>query len=230
MGNNLLFIHQTDNPLAVPAAEVRSTVLAAAEAPLVSNPELEQLNAHIMDAIQDLIDDGHIYVESSGITGDRCIVINMTEFTEPELGQRISQVTAGMGLLMAFMFDDNAWAFGDETAEFTTSTNDWHADWASPRGIEEWLRYTTNNMIFAQSNSGTGVDFLVIAETKKPESFIQTIYHPTHDVYQVEVREDGPDTHYVAMVDNFHDTLAAFNYWITHRARTPEADWELADL
>ena len=230
MGNTDLLIHKPVAPLTMPDQELIETVVAAANGAWVSDEYLEQLHNKILEDNRNLIDDGLLYPEGTGLRGDHCLVVDVSDHVVPVLVKRLSQITAGRGLVVVSELHDLVFAYGDEIPDMAIRTNEWDIAWASLRALPQWLDRTTEDMIFYHQRGDNAVDFLIVEDTSKEQHFIQTIYRPAQDAYQVEVRDGGPDAHYQALIDSDDETLAAFQTWMATRERLPQADWTLIDM
>ena len=230
MGNTDLIIHKPDAPLTMPDQEVIGAVVAATDGPQVSDEYLVQLHNQILQDNRDLIDDGLLYPDRTGLRGERCLVVDVSDHVVSLVIKRLSQTTAGKGLVVVSELDGLVFAFGDEIPGMSIRTNEWDIAWASLRALPQWLGRTTQEMIFYHDHGSDAVDFLVVEDTSKEHQFIQTIYRPAIEAYQVEVRDGGPDAHYQAMIASYDETLATFETWMATGERLPQVGWALIDM
>ena len=230
MGNTDLIIHKPDAPLTMPDQELIEAVVAATDGPQVSDEYLEQLHNQILQDNRDLIEDGLLYPDRTGLRGERCLVVDVSDHVVPLLVKRLSHIAAGMGLVVVSELDDLVFAYGNEIPGMSIRTYEWDIAWASPRALPQWLERTTMAMNFYHDRGDDAVDFLIIEDTSKEHQFIQTIYRPAIEAYQVEVRDGGADAHYQAMIASYDETLAAFETWMATGERLPQVDWALIDM
>lgn len=230
MGNTDLLIHKPVTPLAMPDRELIEAVVAAADGPQVSDEYLERLHNKILQDNRDLIDDGLLYPETTGLQGDRCLVVDVSDHVVPLLVKRLSQFAAGRGLSVVSELHDLVFAYGDEIPDMAIRTNEWDIAWASLRALPQWLHRTTEDMIFYHQRGDNAVDFLIVEDTSKEQHFIQTIYRPAQDAYQVEVRDGGPDAHYQALIASYDETLTTFRTWMSIGECPPEINWTPIDM
>lgn len=230
MGNTDLIIHKPDAPLAAPNQEVIEAVVAAANGPLVADEQLEQLRNQVLEHNHDLIDDGFLYPDGTELRGGRCLVVDVHDTVVSLVVHRLSQFAAGTGLVVVSELDDLVLAYGDDTPDMFIRTYDWDIAWASPRALPQWLTRVTEEMNYYHDQGSTDVNFLIVGDAHDDEQYIQTMYLPAKEAYQVEVRDGGPEAHYQAMIASYDETLAAFESWVATRERLPRVDWMLIDM
>ncbi|AGS35480.1 hypothetical protein B841_10040 [Corynebacterium maris DSM 45190] len=168
------------------------------------------------------------------LTGDRCLLIAVDESSVNATGQWLSALSLSNHLGLASATDKAVIFCGDETDEFTTETADIEMPTFSRAELPHLLDAVRKAQVDAHADHGKqdfAEDFLIVGMDEKPEYYVQAVYRPEQESWQVEYRLGAQSRHYLATVREQEEVRQIFFDWVTRdTAYQTRHDWRLLEF
>ncbi len=155
--------------------------------------------------------DGHVR-----LIGDRCLLMPVEESSVPAAGQWLSAVSLENHLGLASATEEAVIFHGDETDEFTTETAAVDMPTYSPAALGHLLDSVKQVQIDGYTEDGPqdfADDFLIVGQAGKPEYYMQAVYRPAEQRWQVEYRLGAQTRHFLTTMSAQEDVEQAYADW-----------------
>ena len=204
--------------------------LRADRAAVTGHGKLEELRTRINNEAGFLpeeisLADGHVR-----LVGDRCLLMAVEDSTVPAAGQWLSALCLDNHLGLASSTDEAVIFHGDETEDFSTETAEIEMPTYSPAALGYLLRSVKQAQVEGEADDFAH-DFLIVGQAEKPEYYMQAVYQPQEQTWQVEYRLGAQTRHYLTTMSSQKEVEQAFTDWVARDTGYQQRhDWRLLDF
>lgn len=206
--------------------------LRADRVDVTGHPKLESLRETINAG--ELPDDITLADGHARLVGDRCLFVAVEESSVPSAGQWLSAISLENNLGLASASEEAVIFHGDETEDFTTETAAIEMPTYSPAALGYLLRSVKQVQIDGYTEDGPqdfADDFLIVSQSDKPEYYMQAVYRPGEQSWQVEYRLGAQTRHFLTTMPSQEDVEQAYADWTSrstgHQTRH---EWTLLEF